>query len=136
MCHGPVTPAQPETYSFLLESCAVGPVQVGELGALRVRPGFNGYIGSAFGTGDLAARIRHHRQVTARPRWHSQPSAKSISLCTAALKAVSIGREFIPAGQPPESRLGGDGKPSRPPSLAKMRRGRGQDGRGRKICPP
>lgn len=43
---------------------------IGRLGRLDVEPGVYVYVGSAFGPGGLAARIRHHSWVTERPHWH------------------------------------------------------------------
>lgn len=43
---------------------------IGSLGSLGTQPGFYVYVGSAFGTGGLSARIRHHRKIAARPHWH------------------------------------------------------------------
>jgi Uri superfamily endonuclease len=62
--------AQPGTYALVLECHQDGPVSIGRLGALELQRGFYVYVGSAFGPGGLAARIRHHRQVASRPHWH------------------------------------------------------------------
>jgi Uri superfamily endonuclease len=35
-----------------------------------LQPGCYLYVGSAFGPGGLAARIKHHRKIAARPHWH------------------------------------------------------------------
>jgi Uri superfamily endonuclease len=40
------------------------------LGDLQVRPGCYVYVGSAFGPGGLAARIKHHVNRSSRPHWH------------------------------------------------------------------
>jgi Uri superfamily endonuclease len=45
-------------------------VRIGRLGVLQLRPGWYVYIGSAFGTGGLRARVNHHRRVARRPHWH------------------------------------------------------------------
>ncbi len=45
-------------------------LKIGRLGEFNLTPGFYTYVGSAFGTGGLAARINHHVQSTAKPRWH------------------------------------------------------------------
>lgn len=37
---------------------------------MQLQPGCYVYVGSAFGPGGLAARIRHHRQIAVRPHWH------------------------------------------------------------------
>ncbi|HOL67970.1 MAG TPA: DUF123 domain-containing protein [bacterium] len=43
---------------------------MGRSGQLQVKPGFYLYVGSAFGPGGLAARIRHHFCGCRKPHWH------------------------------------------------------------------
>ena len=62
--------AQPGTYALVLANQKTGPVRIGRLGASESQPGVYIYVGSAFGPGGLAARIRHHNQIAARPHWH------------------------------------------------------------------
>lgn len=45
-------------------------VPIGRLGALRLRPGYYVYAGSAFGPGGLAARLGRHLGTPARLHWH------------------------------------------------------------------
>lgn len=47
-----------------------GTVRIGRLGTLKLQPGVYIYVGSAFGPGGLAARIKHHHQIATRPHWH------------------------------------------------------------------
>ena len=54
--------AQPGTYVLVLASQRTDPVRIGRLGTLALKPGVFIYVGSAFGPGGLAARIRHHRR--------------------------------------------------------------------------
>ena len=63
-------PAVPGTYVLLLECSAPARIRIGRLGMLPLRAGYYLYIGSAFGPGGLAARIRHHRRPAPRPHWH------------------------------------------------------------------
>ena len=58
------------TYALVLEATLDPCIRIGKLGELRVGPGFYVYVGSAFGSGGLRARIAHHRRIAARPRWH------------------------------------------------------------------
>ncbi len=45
--------------------------QVGRLGRFTFAPGYYLYVGSAFGSGGLAARLAHHeRRHKPRPHWH------------------------------------------------------------------
>ena len=45
-------------------------VAVGPLGEFDIVPGFYAYVGSAFGTGGLCARLGHHVESAAAPHWH------------------------------------------------------------------
>jgi len=58
------------TYALLLLAEQEVRVDVGRLGQLSGHPGHYVYIGSAFGPGGVAARLRHHFSVAARPHWH------------------------------------------------------------------
>ncbi len=55
-----------------LTQCCPKPVKVkvGALGLISLDSGYYIYIGSAFGPGGLAARLRHHVAGRSRPRWH------------------------------------------------------------------
>jgi Uri superfamily endonuclease len=63
-------PSDPGTYALVLACSKTGALRIGKLGTLVLQPGFCLYVGSAFGPGGLAARIRHHTQIAARPHWH------------------------------------------------------------------
>jgi Uri superfamily endonuclease len=60
----------PGTYILVLHCDRCEPIEVGRLGQLEVQPGYYLYIGSAFGPGGVAARIKHHRKPANRPHWH------------------------------------------------------------------
>ncbi len=45
-------------------------LRIGSLGEFDIIPGFYAYVGSAFGSGGLRARIGHHLESTAEPHWH------------------------------------------------------------------
>jgi len=62
--------SEPGTYALVLASQKTGTVRVGRLGALELQPGVYVYVGSAFGPGGLAARIKHHHRIATRPHWH------------------------------------------------------------------
>jgi Uri superfamily endonuclease len=50
---------------------AIDDLQVGRLGRFHFPAGYYLYVGSAFGSGGLAARLGHHaRSDHARPHWH------------------------------------------------------------------
>lgn len=62
--------SKPGTYALVLACHRTGPVRIGRLGTFQLQPGFYVYVGSAFGAGGLAARLRHHLQIAAHPHWH------------------------------------------------------------------
>lgn len=64
------SPAAPGTYVLLLHCPTSASVNVGRLGRLDARPGWYAYVGSAFGPGGLAGRLRHHLRPAPRARWH------------------------------------------------------------------
>ncbi len=48
---------KPGTYALVLACQKTGRVRIGRLGVLALQPGFYVYVGSAFGSGGLAARL-------------------------------------------------------------------------------
>jgi Uri superfamily endonuclease len=44
--------------------------QIGSLGRLGLQEGYYVYVGSAFGSGGLRARLGHHLRLSRRPHWH------------------------------------------------------------------
>ena len=66
----PAITTAPGTYALDLACRKTDTVRIGSLGTLALKPGVYMYIGSAFGPGGLAARIRHHTQIAVRLHWH------------------------------------------------------------------
>jgi Uri superfamily endonuclease len=60
----------PGTYALVLAAAKRKRIFVGRLGILDVRPGFYVYVGSALGSGGLAARIGRHARQEKTLRWH------------------------------------------------------------------
>ena len=58
------------TYVLISSVGQMKRIEVGRLGAFDIVPGYYAYVGSAFGTGGLCARIGHHLESTAAPHWH------------------------------------------------------------------
>lgn len=58
------------TYILHLELESIQQLVVGKLGRTRFDAGHYAYVGRAFGTGGLAARLAHHLRLTASPHWH------------------------------------------------------------------
>ncbi|MEI6777195.1 MAG: GIY-YIG nuclease family protein [Chloroflexales bacterium] len=61
---------------------AITDLQVGRLGSFNFPAGYYLYVGSAFGAGGLAARLRHHERGDAsRPHWHIDYLRAHARLC-------------------------------------------------------
>lgn len=60
----------PGTYILLLHLPGDTSLQIGKLGQFIFPAGFYAYVGSAFGTGGLAGRLKHHLKRTETPHWH------------------------------------------------------------------
>jgi Uri superfamily endonuclease len=66
---GDAIPTQPGTYALLLRIAVSGAILIGQR-PLSLTPGWAIYVGSAFGPGGLAGRLRHHRRLAVCPHWH------------------------------------------------------------------
>ncbi len=62
--------ASPGSYAVILRNATRKTIQVGRRKQLAIEPGYYIYLGSAFGSGGLAARLGHHLRIAQRPRWH------------------------------------------------------------------
>jgi Uri superfamily endonuclease len=58
------------TYVLIASVVQMKRLEIGRLGAYDIVPGFYAYVGSAFGSGGLRARVGHHLESTAAPHWH------------------------------------------------------------------
>jgi Uri superfamily endonuclease len=58
------------TYILSLELATSQTLQIGRLGWLTLPAGVYLYVGSAFGAGGLAGRLKHHLSSIHRPHWH------------------------------------------------------------------
>ncbi|HEX2907697.1 MAG TPA: GIY-YIG nuclease family protein [Phototrophicaceae bacterium] len=58
------------TYVLILHLNDDRQIQVGKLGLFAIAAGFYAYVGSAFGTGGLSGRLKHHLTPAAHPHWH------------------------------------------------------------------
>lgn len=63
-------PNEKGTYVLILHLRRKRRLRIGRLGVHTCVPGFYAYVGSAFGSGGLKARIGHHLNSAAAPRWH------------------------------------------------------------------
>lgn len=71
------------TYALILRAIRRRRLRIGRLGHLQIEPGWCVYVGSAFGSGGLRARLGHHRRKSTKPHWH-------IDYLKAALQCHSI----------------------------------------------
>jgi len=58
------------TYVLIASVCQMKRLEIGSLGKFDIVPGFYCYVGSAFSSGGLRARIGHHLESTSAPHWH------------------------------------------------------------------
>ncbi len=63
-------PPEPGSYILLLHLADGKTISIGRLGAFPFPAGAYLYLGSAFGPGGLAARLRRHLAGTGRLHWH------------------------------------------------------------------
>jgi Uri superfamily endonuclease len=63
-------PARSGTYTLVLRCEVESEVQIGRLGILWVKPGFYVYVGSAHGSGGLAARVVRHVKTNKTLHWY------------------------------------------------------------------
>lgn len=61
---------RPGTYALVLQNESSDEIQVGRWGRLQMCPGYYIYIGSAFGSGGVAARVGRHLRRDKSKRWH------------------------------------------------------------------
>lgn len=62
--------ASPGTYALILRCTGRASVTVGRWGEIRLETGFYTYVGSAFGSGGVKARVLRHCRSNMRKHWH------------------------------------------------------------------
>jgi len=63
-------PEHKGTYVLIASLPQMKRIEIGRLGRFDLIPGYYAYVGSAFGSGGLRARLGHHLESTADPHWH------------------------------------------------------------------
>lgn len=58
------------TYILLMKLSESTAINIGALGEKHLQKGYYLYVGSAFGSGGLYARLKHHCVPVSRSRWH------------------------------------------------------------------
>jgi Uri superfamily endonuclease len=66
----PEMKSKPGTYALILKSDLKHSVQVGRWRQIDIQPGYYIYIGSAFGSGGIQARVLRHFRSNKRRHWH------------------------------------------------------------------
>ncbi len=74
-------PAEKGTYALLFRLNDPLLVAAGKLGACPFQPGQYIYLGSAFGSGGLRARVFHHLKHTRKAHWHVDALSQLIRPC-------------------------------------------------------
>lgn len=74
-------PAAGGTYCLILRNRVAWRGPVGRLQDCGFAAGWYVYVGSAFGTGGLRARLRHHLRISGRPRWHIDYLRSHMDIC-------------------------------------------------------
>jgi Uri superfamily endonuclease len=73
-------PAHPGSYALLLVLAGEACIAVGHLGEFVFQPGQYLYLGSAWGSGGLRARLGHHLRSISTPHWHIDWLRRSVAL--------------------------------------------------------
>ncbi len=61
---------KPGTYALVLLCPSERGIEVGRLGTTTFKQGYYIYVGSAFGPGGVAARVKRHCRIDKPVRWH------------------------------------------------------------------
>ena len=61
---------KPGTYLIVLHLVKNRKCVIGKMGERSLEKGYYLYIGSALGSGGMAARVKHHLRKTNNPHWH------------------------------------------------------------------
>lgn len=86
-------PARRGTYLLLLSLPAGHTLTIGRLGRFALAAGVYVYAGSAFGSGGLAGRLRHHLSPAERPHWHIDYLRQAARLAAIWYQAADTRRE-------------------------------------------
>lgn len=62
--------SKPGTYALILKSDSTARIQIGRWGQLDLQPGYYIYVGSAFGSGGVRARVSRHWRADKQMHWH------------------------------------------------------------------
>ncbi len=83
------------TYVLLLHLPIDEKITIGKLGTFEFPAGWYTYVGSAFGSGGLVARLKHHLKPVEKPHWHIDYFRRTAHLQEIWLSPGSERREAV-----------------------------------------
>ncbi len=72
--------SEPGTYALILRCPSEESIEVGRLGSVKFDKGYYAYVGSAFGPGGVAARVKRHCRNDKPVRWHIDYLRKAMTV--------------------------------------------------------
>jgi Uri superfamily endonuclease len=74
-------PPHKGTYILILHLSKAARLTIGKLGVFDFPAGYYAYVGSAFGSGGLGGRIKHHLSPVTKPHWHIDYLRQAGTVC-------------------------------------------------------
>ncbi len=74
-------PADKGTYILILHLNLSTRLTIGRLGTFKFLVGYYAYVGSAFGSGGLRGRLKHHLSPAIKPHWHIDYLRQGAGVC-------------------------------------------------------
>lgn len=74
-------PQEKGTYILLLHLSKAARLTIGKLSVFDFPAGYYAYVGSAFGSGGLRGRLKHHLSAAAKPHWHIDYLRQAGTVC-------------------------------------------------------
>ncbi len=69
------------TYILILHLSKPAKLTIGKFGVFDFPAGFYAYVGSAFGSGGLRGRLKHHLSPVTKPHWHIDYLRQAGTIC-------------------------------------------------------
>lgn len=92
-------PSEKGTYVLILMLAESSEIAIGKLGTFGFEAGCYAYVGSAFGRGGLAGRLKHHLRSVRKPHWHIDYLRQAGQVCEVWSVASETVYEHEWAGQ-------------------------------------
>jgi Uri superfamily endonuclease len=74
-------PSNKGTYILILRLSKPAHLTIGKLGVFDFPAGYYAYVGSAFGSGGLQGRLKHHLAPAKKPHWHIDYLRQAGTVC-------------------------------------------------------